>query len=192
MCRGAPTNLAMCHTHRPQNFRAPRILYYTFWDICKSFQPSHLKNHEFYFFTKQPTKPSSYVVVHRPTWPCAKPTDLKTFVQQEFYGIHLGTFVDHFNVHISKTTNFIFSQTQPTRPSSYVVVHRPTWPCAKPTELKTFEHQELYGIHLGRIVDHSNLHISETTNFIFSQNNPPSHLCRGAPTNLAICKPHRT
>jgi len=33
-----------------------------------------------------------------------------TFVHQEFNGIHLGTFVGLSNPHISKTTNFIFSQ----------------------------------------------------------------------------------
>jgi len=103
----------MCKTHRTQNFRASRLSWYSFVNICRSFQLSHVKNHEFYFFTKQPTKPSSYVVVHRPTWACVKPTGLKTFVHQEFYGIHLGTFVVHFNIHISKTTNFIFSQNNP-------------------------------------------------------------------------------
>jgi len=56
------------------------------------------------------------------------------------------------------------------------VVHRPTWSCAKPTELKTFVHQEFYGINLGKFVGHSKLHILKTTNFIFSQNNPPSYL----------------
>ncbi|QCD89111.1 hypothetical protein DEO72_LG4g49 [Vigna unguiculata] len=39
-----------------------------------------------------PTKPSTHVVVHRATWPCAKPNQLKTFVHQDFYGIHLGAF----------------------------------------------------------------------------------------------------
>jgi len=102
----------MCKTTRTQNFRAPRLSWYSFRDICRPFQPSNLKNHVFHFFTKQPTKPCSYVVVHRPTRPCAKPTEF-TFVHQEFYGIHLGTFVDHFNLHISKTTNFIFSQNNP-------------------------------------------------------------------------------
>jgi len=31
-------------------------------------------------------------MVNRPTWPCAKPSELKTFVHQDFHGIHLGTF----------------------------------------------------------------------------------------------------
>jgi len=156
-------------------------------------------------------------VVHRPTWPCAKATELKTFVHQDFHGIHLGTFLGFSNPHISKITNFIFSQNSPrshlamtwctanlghvqnppnsklsctntfmvfiwsnckpfqpshhknhkfqfftklpTKPSSYVVVHRPTWPCAKPTELKTFVHQDFHGIHLGTFVGLSNPHI---------------------------------
>jgi len=100
----------MCKTHRTQNFRAPRLSWYSFGDICRPFQPSHLKNHKFHFFTKLPTKPSSYVVVHRQLWPWAKPTELKTFVHQHFHGIHLGTIGGLSNHHISKTTNFLFSQ----------------------------------------------------------------------------------
>jgi len=103
----------MCKTHRTQNFRAPRLLWYSFGDICRPFQPSHLKNHEFHFFTKLPTKPSSYAVVHRQPWPYEKPTELKTFVHQDHYGIHLGTFVGLSNPLISKITNFIFSQNSP-------------------------------------------------------------------------------
>jgi len=78
--RGAPTNLAKCKLHPIQNFRAPRLLQYSFGDICRPFQPSHLKKHEFYFFRKLPTKPYSYDVVHRLPWPSAKPSELKTFV----------------------------------------------------------------------------------------------------------------
>jgi len=103
----------MCKTHRTKNFRAPRLSWYSFGDICRPFQPSHLKNHEFHFFTKLPTKPSSYSVVHRKAWPCAKPTELKSFVHQDFHGNHFGTFVGLSNPHISKTTNFIFSQNSP-------------------------------------------------------------------------------
>ena len=224
----------MCKTHRTQNFRAPRLSWYSFGDICRPFQPSHLKNHKFQFFTKLPTKPSTYALVHRQPWPCAKPSELKTFVHQEFHGIHLGTFVGFSNPHIPKTTNFIISQNSPpstialpwctdslghmkplrtqnfrapriswysfwvicrpfqpshlknhefhfftklpTQPSSYATVHRPTWPSDKPSELKTFGHLEFHGIHLGTFVDLSNPHISKITNFIFSQNSPPSHL----------------
>jgi len=147
----------MCKTHRPQNFRALRILWYSFGDICRSFQHLHLKNHEFHFFTKQPTRPSSYAVVHRPTWPCAKPTELKTFEHQELYGIHLGRFVDHSNLHISETPNFIFSQNNP---PSHLCRGAPTnRPYANLTKLKTFIHQKFNGIHLGTIVGHFNLHI---------------------------------
>jgi len=227
LCCGASTNLVMCKTHRTQNFRAPRLSWYSFGHIWRPIQPSHLKNHEFQLFTNLPTKPSSYAVVHRPTWPCAKPTKLKTFVHQDFHGIHLGAFGGQPNPHISKTTNFIFSQNsppshlaipwctnnfghvqnppnskllctktfmvfiwahleafptitfftkRPTKPSSYVVVHRPTWPCAKPTKVKTFVHRDFHGIHLGTFGGQSNHHISQTTNFNFSQNSPPSHL----------------
>jgi len=183
-------------------------------------------------------------VVHRPTWPCEKPTELKTFVHQDFHGIHLGAFGSLSNPDISKITNFIFSQNSPpshlamswctanlghvqnppnsnfraprlscysfgdirrpfqpshlknhechfftklpTKPSSYVVVHRPTWPCAKPTELKNFVHQDFHGTHLGTFVGLSNPHISKITNFNFSQNSPPSHLA------MPWCKTHRT
>jgi len=217
----------MCKTLRTQNFRAQRPSWYSFGGIWRPFKLSHLKNHEFHFFTKLPTNPSSYDVVHRPTWPCAKPSELKTFVHQDFNGIHLGTFGGLYNPHISKTTNFIFSQNSPpsplampwctdqlghvqnlpnsklhaprlswysfggiwrpiqpshlknhdfqfftklpTKPSSYAVVHRRTWPSAKPSELKTFVHQDFHGIHLGTFVGLSNPHISKTTNFNFSQ-----------------------
>jgi len=103
----------MCKTYRTQNFRVPRHSWYSFGDICSPFHPSHLKNHEFHFFTKLLTKLSSYALVHRQAWPCAKPTELKTFVQQDFHDIHLGTFVGLSNPHISKVTNFNFSQNSP-------------------------------------------------------------------------------
>jgi len=103
----------MCKTLRTENFRGPRISWHSFGDICRPCQPSHLKNHEFHVFTKLPTTPSSYALVHRQPWPCAKPSELKTFVHQEFNGIHLGPFVGLSNPHISKTTNFIFSQNSP-------------------------------------------------------------------------------
>jgi len=103
----------MRKTHRTQNFRAPRHSWYSFGDICRPFKPSHLKNHEFHFFTKLPTKPSSYVVVRRQPSPCAKPTALKNFVHQDFNRIHLGTFLGLSNPHIAKIPNFNFSQNSP-------------------------------------------------------------------------------
>ena len=103
----------MCKTHRTQNFRAPRLSWYSFGDICRAFQPSYLKHHEFHFFTKLLTKPSSYVVVHRQPWPCAKPTELKTFVHQDIHGIHLGTSIGISKPQISKTRNFNCSQNSP-------------------------------------------------------------------------------
>jgi len=106
----------MCKPLRTQNFCAPRISWYSLGEICRPFQPSHRKNHEFHFFTKLPTKPSTYAVLHRQPWPCAQPSELETFVHQDFRGIHLGTFVGLSNPHISKTTNFMLSQNSP--PSS--------------------------------------------------------------------------
>jgi len=111
--RGAPTNLAMCKTYRTQDFCAPTLSWYSFGHIWRPLQPSYLKNHEFHFVTKLPTKPSSYAAVHRPTWPCAKPTELKTFVHQDFHGIHLGAFRGLLYLHISKITNFNFSKNSP-------------------------------------------------------------------------------
>jgi len=103
----------MCKTHRTQYFRAPTLSWYSFGHIWRPFQPSHLKNHEFHFLTKLPTKPSSYPVVHQQTWPSAKPSELKTFMHQEFHGIHLGAFGGQSKPHISKTTNFNFPQNSP-------------------------------------------------------------------------------
>ena len=107
------TNLANCKLYPIQNFRAPRLLQYSFGDICRPFQPSHFKNHEFHFFTKLPTKPSTYAVVHHRPLPCAQPSEHNTFMHQDFHGIHLRTFVGLSHPHISKTTNFIFSQISP-------------------------------------------------------------------------------
>jgi len=160
----------MCKTPPTQNFCAPRLSWYSFGGILRPIQPSHLKNHKFHFFTKLPTKPSSYAVVQRPTWPCAKPHQLKTFVHQDFHGIYLGAFRGQSNPHISKTMNFIFSQNSP--PSHLVM----PWPCAKPHQLKTFVHQDFHGIHLGAFGGQSNHQISKTMNFIFSQNSPRCHL----------------
>jgi len=131
ICRGAPTHLGMCKTHRTQNIRAPRLSWYSFGDICRPFQPSHLKNYEFHFSQKLFSKPSSYAVVHRPTWLCAKPTELKTFGHQEFHGIHLGTRPFQPS-HLKNHEIHIFAK-HPTISSNNVVVHRPTSQCAKPT-----------------------------------------------------------
>jgi len=166
----------MCKTHRIQNFCAPRLSWYSFGGIWRPFQPSHLKNHEFHFFTKLPTKLSSYAVVHRKPWPCAKPTELKTLVHQDFQGMHFGDIWRPFQPSLLKNHEFHFFTKLPTKPSSYAVVHRPTWPCSKPTKLKTLVHQHFHGIHLGAFGGLSNPHISKITNFIFSQNCPPSHL----------------
>jgi len=103
------------HVQNPPNSKlsCTKAFRYSCGCIWRPIQHSHLKNHEFKFFTKLPTKPSSYAVVHPPTWPCAKPTKLKTFVHQDFHGIHFRTFVGLPNPHISKITNFNFSQNSP-------------------------------------------------------------------------------
>jgi len=106
----------MCKTHRTQNFCAPSLSWYSFEGIWRPIQASHLKYHEFHFFTKLPTKPSTYAVVHRQPWPCAKSSELKIFVHQDFHGIHLGIFVGLCNPHIPKITNFHFSQNCPPSP----------------------------------------------------------------------------
>jgi len=106
-------NLGLCKTYRTQNFCAPTLSWYSFGHIWRPLLPSHLKNHEFHFLTKLPTKPSSCAVVHRRTWPSAKPSELKTFMHQDFHGIHLGASVGQSKPHISKTTNFNFSQNSP-------------------------------------------------------------------------------
>jgi len=101
----------MCKTHQTQNFRAPRLSRYSFGGIWRLIQPSHLKNHEFQFFTKFPTKPSSYAVVHRQPWPWAKTHRTENFRAPRLS--RLGTFGGVSNHHFSKTTNFNFSQNSP-------------------------------------------------------------------------------
>jgi len=73
------------------------------------------------------------------------------------------------------------------------MVRRQLWPCANPSEPETFVHQEFHGIHLGIFVGLSNPHISKSTNFISSQNSPPSNQAMPWYTDkLAVCKPFRT
>ncbi|QCE06117.1 hypothetical protein DEO72_LG9g1128 [Vigna unguiculata] len=212
------------HVQNPQNSKlsCTKTFMVFIWGQLEAIPTLTSQKPRISFFHKTPHQAiSTYAVVHRQPLPCAKSSELKTFVRQEFHGIHLGAFGGHSNPHISKTMNFIFSQNSPpshlpmpwpfqpshlkshefhfftqllTKPSTYAVVHRQPWPCAKSSELKTFVRREFHGIHLGAFGGHSNPHISNTTNFIFSQNSPPSHLyqCRGAPTTCAMCKILRT
>ena len=83
------------------------------WGHVEAFPTITSQKSRISFFHKTPTKPSSYAMMHRQTRPCAKPTELKTFVHQDFHFIHLRTFGGLSNHHISKTTNFIFSQNSP-------------------------------------------------------------------------------
>ena len=46
----------MCKTNTTQNFCALRLLWHSFGDICRAFQPTHHKNQEFHFFIKLCTK----------------------------------------------------------------------------------------------------------------------------------------
>jgi len=145
------------------------------WDICRPFQPSHLKNHEFHFFTKLPTKhlAMSWCTAnlrHVQNPPNSKLSCTKTFM------VFIWDICRPFQPSHLKNHEFHFFTKLPTKPSRYAGVHRQVWPYAKPTELKTFVHQEIHGIHLGTFVGLSNPHISKITNFIFSQNSPPSHL----------------
>jgi len=167
----------MCKTQPTQNFRARRLSWYSFWDICRPFQPSHLKNHEFHFFTKLPTKPSIYLCRGAPTnLAMCKTQPTQNFCAPRLSWYSFGGIYRPFQPSHLKNDEFHFFTKLPTKPFSYAAVHRPTWPCVKPNQLKTFVYQDFHGIHLGAFVGHSNPHISKTTNFIFSQNSPPSHL----------------
>jgi len=95
-------------------------------------------------------------------------------MHQEFNGLHLGKFVSLSNLHISKTTNFIFSQNSPLT-NQVMPWCTDKLAMGKPLQLKTFVHQELNGLHLGTFLGLSNPHISKITNFIFSQNSPPTN-----------------
>jgi len=165
----------MCKPIRTQNFRAQSISWYSFGDICRPFQPSHLKNHEFHFFTKLPTKQSRYAVVHRQSGYVQTPPN-SNFRAPKISWYSFGDICRPFQPSYLKNHEFHFFTKLPTKQSSYAVVHRQPWPCANPSELKTFVHQEFHGIHLGTFVGLSNPHILKTTNFIFSQNSPPSYL----------------
>jgi len=78
------------------------------WGYLQAFSTLTSQKPRISFFHKTPHQ-ANYAVVHRQPWPCAKPSELKTFVHQDFHAIHLGTFVGLSNPHIQKTTNFIFS-----------------------------------------------------------------------------------
>ena len=54
----------------------------------------------------------------RQTWLSAKPTELKTFVPQDFYGTHLGTFGGLLQQRNLKNHEFNFFPKLPTNPSS--------------------------------------------------------------------------
>ena len=101
----------MCKNQPNSKLSCTKTFMVFIWGIWKPFQPSHLKNHEFQFFTKFPTKPSSYAVVHRQPWPWAKTHRTENFRAPRLS--RLGTFGGVSNHHFSKTTNFNFSQNSP-------------------------------------------------------------------------------
>jgi len=183
----------MCKTHRTQNFRAPRLSWYSFGDICRPFQPSHLKNHEFHFFTKLLTKPSSYVVVHRQAWPCAKPTEHKTFVHHDFHGIHLGAFGGQSNPHISRTTNFNFSQNSPQSHLAMPWCTNQLGHVQNPPNSKLLCTNTFMVLIWGHLESNPTLTSQKPRISIF-HNTPHEaiYLCRGAAPSLAMCKTHRT
>jgi len=179
-------------------------------------------------------------VAHRPIWPCAKRTELKTFVHQEFYGTHLGSFGGDSNFTSQKPWISFFHKTPHqaiylirATPTNLVMfkTHRtqnigapriygtnlghleviPTFTSQKPsisffhktphqaiylsratpTNLAMFKTHRTQNIRAPRILwysfgelgGHSNLYISKTMNFIFSQNTPPSHLPKSCHTD---------
>jgi len=114
-------------------------------------------------------------VPHRPTWPCSKHTELKTFVDQEFYGTHLG--------HLEAIPTF--TSQKPWISFFHKTLHQAIYPSrGTPTNLamcKTYRTQNICAptilwYSFGAPGGHSNLYISKTMNFIFSQKTPPSHL----------------
>jgi len=165
----------MCKTLRTQNFRAPRISWYSFGDIWRPFQPSHLKNYEFHFFTKLPTSILAMPWCTANLGHVQNPPNSKLSCTKNFMVFNWGH-LEAFPTLTSQKLRISFFHKTPHKPSSYAVVHRQPWPCAKPFELKAFVHQEFHVIHLGTFGGLSNPHISKTTNFIFSENSPPSHL----------------
>jgi len=166
----------MCKTHRTQNIRAPRLSWYSFGGIWRPIQPSNLKNHEFKFFTKLPTKPSNYAVVHRQPLPCAKPTELKTFVHQDIHGIHLGTFGGISNHHISKTTNFIFSQNSPPSHLGVPWCTDQLGHVQNPLNTKLLCTKTLMVFIWGHLEANPTLISQKPRISVFDQNSPPSHL----------------
>jgi len=165
----------MCKTLRTKNFRAPRFSWYSFGDICRPFQPSNLKNLEFHFSQNSPPSNLAMLRCTDQLGQVQTPSNSKLSCTKTFIVLIWGHLYA-FPMLISQKPRISFFSKLPTKPSAYAVVHRQPWPCSKPSELKTFVHQDFHGIHLGTFLDLSNPHISKITNFIFSQNSPPSHL----------------
>jgi len=157
----------MCKTHQTQNFHAPTLSWYSFGDICRPLQPSHLKNHEFQFFTKLPTKPFSCAVVHNQPGLCAKPTELKLSCTKTFLVFIWGHLEPFPTLTSQKPRIWFFHKNSP---PSHLAMPRCT------ANLGYVMHQDFHGIHLGTFVGLCNPHISKITNFNLSQNSPRSHL----------------
>jgi len=113
----------MCKTLRTQNFHSPRTYWSSFGDICMPFQPSHLKNHEFHFFTKLPTNLSSYAMVHRQACHVQIPPNSKLSCTKNLMA-SFGDICKPFQPSHLKNHEFLFFTKLPTNQSSYVVVHR--------------------------------------------------------------------
>ena len=160
----------MCKPLRTKNFRASRLLQYSFRDICRAFQPSHLKNHEFHFFTKLPTKPSTYAVVHRQPWPCAKPSELKLFVHPDFHGIHLGTFVGFPTLTSQKPRISFFHKNSP------ATNRATTLAMCKPLRTPNFRAARISWYSFGVICKPFQPSHLKNQEFHFFTKHPPSHL----------------
>jgi len=114
-------------------------------------------------------------------------------VHQDFHGIHLGASGGKSNPHISKTTNFIFSQNSP--PSQLAMPWRtdPLGDGQNPTNSKLLCTKTLMVFIWGHLEANPNL-TSQKPRISFFDKTPHQaiYLCRGAPTNLAMCKTQPT
>ena len=128
-------NLAMCKPLRTQNFRAPRISWYSFGDIFRPFQPSHLKNHEFHFFTKLPPSHMAMPLCTDQIGHVQNPSNLKISCTKTFTVLIWGYCRPFQSSHL-KNHEFYFFTKHPTKPSCYVVVHRNLGPVQNPPNSK--------------------------------------------------------
>ena len=117
----------------------------------------------------------------------------KTFLQQDIHGTHLGAFGGHYNLHISNTTNFYFSQNTPPR---YLALschtaklhhvqnlHNPKALCTKTFMVFIWGHLEVIPTLTSQKQWISIFH--KTPHWAI-------YLSRETPPNLAMCETHPT